>query len=219
MPKAFSEHEKKIIAERLLEQGYRQFSQYGLKKTNVEDLAKAAGISKGAFYGFYESKEALFMDVIEAAERRVRLEILAAVELPGPSARARLYAVLKKAFEMFEAIPLLQITSGSDYEALFRKIPEEKLHQHLASDREFFTSLIEHCRAAGIPIQAGADEIASLIYPLVPGFLDRENFGWSQTGGNLDLLLELIAAYCLGEVELRLQPTHRPDGVTTGEVQ
>ena len=78
--------------------GLQAFSAYGLKKTNVEEIAEAAGISKGAFYIFYESKEALFMDVIEQAEIRFRQEVLAAVDLPGPSPRARLFAVLKKAF-------------------------------------------------------------------------------------------------------------------------
>ncbi len=68
MPKGFTEYEKELIRKRLLEQGQRLFSAYGLKKTNIEEIAKAAGISKGAFYNFYESKEALFMEVIEQAE-------------------------------------------------------------------------------------------------------------------------------------------------------
>ncbi len=46
MPKAFSEREKELLTQRLLEQGYRLFSAYGLKKTNVEEIAQAAGISK-----------------------------------------------------------------------------------------------------------------------------------------------------------------------------
>ena len=54
MPKGFTEHEKELIGQRLLEQGYRLFSAYGLKKTNIEEIARAAGISKGAYYNFYE---------------------------------------------------------------------------------------------------------------------------------------------------------------------
>ena len=74
MPKGFTEHEKELIRKRLLKEGYKQFSAYGLKKTNIEELAEAAKISKGAFYLFYESKEALFMDVVEVAEQRYRQE-------------------------------------------------------------------------------------------------------------------------------------------------
>jgi AcrR family transcriptional regulator len=93
MPKAFTEQEKDWIRTRLVEQGYELFATYGLKKTNIEELTQASGISKGAFYLFYESKEALFMDVVELAEQRFRHEILEAIDQPGPSPRARLVAV------------------------------------------------------------------------------------------------------------------------------
>ncbi len=109
MPKGFSEREKELIRTRLVEEGYRQFSAYGLRKTNVEELARAARISKGAFYLFYESKEALFMDAAELAEQRFRQEVVATVDLPGPSPRARLLAVFRKAFDLLHTIPLLQL--------------------------------------------------------------------------------------------------------------
>jgi AcrR family transcriptional regulator len=37
----------------LLRQGSTFLTTYGIRKTNVEDLTRAAGISKGAFYLFY----------------------------------------------------------------------------------------------------------------------------------------------------------------------
>ncbi|MEW5868215.1 MAG: TetR/AcrR family transcriptional regulator [Chloroflexota bacterium] len=213
MPRAFSEQEKELIGERLLEQGYKLFSTYGLKKTNVEDIAKAAGISKGAFYSFYESKEALLMDVIEEAEVRLRQEIFEVVDLPGPSPRARLYAILKKAFELFEEIPILQFFTGSDYDLLFRRVPAEKLQEHLASDQAFFNDLIARCHRSGIPIQVQPGEIASVLYPIVMAMLHSDESGWSNLSGNLNVLLELLAAYCLGEVELQLQD---PDKLASG---
>ena len=200
MPRGFTEQEKELIRARLLDQGYRLFSAFGLKKTSVEELATAAGISKGAFYIFYESKEALFMDVIELAEERFRQEILALIELPGPSPRARLLAILKRAFATFGTMPILQFLTGSDYDLLFRSVPAGKLQEHLTSDRSFFVELIARCQAAGIPIQAQADEIGSLLYALVLAVMHKDDFGPYTLGGALDLLLELVAAYCLGEV-------------------
>jgi AcrR family transcriptional regulator len=205
MPKAFTEHEKELIGKRLLEQGYKLFSAYGLKKTNIEEIANAAGISKGAFYKFYESKEALFMDVIEQAEIRVRQEVLAVIDLPGLSPRARLFAVLKKAFTLFESIPILQFFTGSDYGLLFRRIPAEKLQEHLASDRVFFEELITRCQNAGIPIRAQSEQIIGLLYPLVLSILHKEDLGPNNFSGSIDLLLEIVAAFCLGEVEIQLQ--------------
>jgi AcrR family transcriptional regulator len=214
MPKAFTEHEKELIGKRLLEQGYKLFSAYGLKKTNVEEIAKAAGISKGAFYRFYESKEALLMDVIEQAEIRVRQELLAVIDLPGPSPRARLFAVLKKAFILFEAIPILQFFTGSDYDLLFRRVPAEKLQEHLASDRVFFEELITRCRKAGIPIRAQSEQISGLLYLLVLAILHKDDFALNNFSGSIDLLLELVAAFCLGEVEIQLQKPISPAPVS-----
>jgi AcrR family transcriptional regulator len=205
MPKAFTEEEKEWIRERLLQEGEKQFSAYGLRKTNIEELADAAGISKGAFYIFFESKEALFMDVIERAEEHFRREMLASIELPGPSPRARLLVVFKKGFSLLKTMPLLQFLTGSDYDRLFRRVPAERVQEHLASDRVFIQELIARCQKAGIPIQAQIEEISGLLYALVLTILHEEDFGPDQFGSTVDLLLELVAAFCLGEVEMQYQ--------------
>ena len=222
MPRGFTEHEKVLIRKRLLEQGYRQFSAYGLRKATVEELAEAAGISKGAFYLFYESKEALFMDVVELAEKRFRQEVSSAIDLPGPSHRARLLAVLKTASSLFKTIPLLQSFTGSDFDLLFRRIPAEKLQEHLASDRVFFEELIAHCQDAGIPIRARVEEMRGLLYALVLIILHEDDFVLSNFSGMADMLMELIAAFCIGEVEIQsrkpINPTPDPEEGTSNEL-
>ena len=210
MPKGFTEHEKELIRERLLKHGYKQFSAYGLKKTNIGELADAAKISKGAFYLFYESKEALFMDVAELAEKRQRQEVLAAIDLPGPSPRARLVAVFKKSLAVLKTTPILQFVTSSDYDLLFRRIPAEKLQEHLASDRVFFKELVARCQSAGIPIRAQPEEISALFYPLVLTTLHADDFGLYDFSASIDVLLELVAAFCLGEVEVQPQRPMRP---------
>ena len=207
MPKAFTEQEKELIRKRLLEQGYKQFSAYGLRKTNIEELAEASGISKGAFYLFYASKEALFMDVVEEVEQRFRQELFAMVDLPGPSPRARLFALLHHAFHRVKTIPLLQFLTGSDYDLLFRRVPPEILQEHVAHDRAFINELITRCQNAGIPIRVRPEEMISLLYPLVLTILHEDEYaGTFPMGGSVDVLLEVVAAVFLGEIELQLQP-------------
>jgi AcrR family transcriptional regulator len=203
MPKGFTAHEKDLINARLVEQGYKLFAAHGLKKTNVDELASAAGISKGAFYAFYESKEALFMDVMEHAEQRFRGEVLAVVDLPGPTPRARLLAVLQKAFSLLKTIPILQFFTGSDYDVLFRRLPAEKLQEHLASDRLFIEELVSRCRSAGMPIQVSVEELSGLLYALVITRLHEDDFGPNSFSGTVDTLMELIAAFCLGEIAIQ----------------
>lgn len=207
MPKAFTAQEKELIRKRLLEQGHKQFSAYGLRKTNIEELAEAAGISKGAFYLFYASKEALFMDVVEQVEQRFRQELFAMVDLPGPSPRARLFALLQHAFHRVKTIPLLQFLTGSDYDLLFRRVPPETFQEHVAHDRAFVNELITRCRNAGIPLRVQSEEIISLLYPLVLTTLHEDEYaGAFPLGGSVDVFLEVIAALWLGEIELQLQP-------------
>jgi len=205
MPKGFTENEKTLIREQLLSEGYKQFSAYGLRKTTIGGLARAVNISTGAFYQFYESKEALLMDVIELAEQRFRQEMLAVLDRPGPSPRARLYAVFKSAFDLLKTTPILQFFSGSDYDLLFRRVPPDKLREHLDSDKLFFRDLFVRCIDAGIPISVQPEEAVALMYPLVLAVMHAEDFGQTEIDSGVDRLLELLAAYFLGEVELQLQ--------------
>jgi AcrR family transcriptional regulator len=205
MPKGFTDHEKELIGKRLLEQGYRQFSAHGLKKTTVEELAAAAGISKGAFYLFYGSKEALFMDVIEQVEKNIRQQILAVIDLPGPSPRARLLAILKKAYTVFGEMPILQFVTGSDYDLLFRRIPQEALQEHLRNDRAFIEEMVSRCQNAGISIRVSIEQIIGVLYLLVLSMLHQEDLDLKEFSGSMDVLLELAAAFFLGEIELQVQ--------------
>ena len=202
MPKAFSERERELIRARLIAAGDQQFSAHGLKKTNIDELARAARISKGAFYLFYGSKEALFMDVMEEVERRYRADFLAVVDRPGPSPRARLLAVLKAGFDLLNSTPILRYFNGGDYDWLLRGVPPEKLQAHLASDQAFFETLVARCQAAGIPIVVPPQAIGRLLYPLVLARMHADSLGTAEVSRSVDVLLELVAAYCVGEVAL-----------------
>ena len=200
---------KQLIRGRLLSVGHRQCSAHGLKKTTIEGLAAAVGMAKGASYVFYASKEELFIDVVEQAELRFRQEVLSTADLPGPTPRARLLAVLKKALLLVKTIPILQFITGSDYDRLMQGIPEGILQEHLAADRKFFEELITRCQEAGIPIRPRADEIGSLVYPLVLPILHVDASSRINLGGNIDAPLELVAAFCLGEVDIQTRnPIH-----------
>lgn len=52
--------------------GKQSWTQYGYKKTSVDELCRQAGISKGAFYLFFESKEALFCEVLCSVQEQAK---------------------------------------------------------------------------------------------------------------------------------------------------
>ena len=62
---AFSQEENALIRQSLLAEGRRCAVTVGMRKTSVEQLTEAAGISKGSFYKYFASKEMLFLAVLE----------------------------------------------------------------------------------------------------------------------------------------------------------
>ncbi len=55
----------------LLAAARREFVTHGIVRARIEDLTQACGLSKGAFYLHFESKEALFRELVEALQAQV----------------------------------------------------------------------------------------------------------------------------------------------------
>lgn len=86
----------------LLEAALAVFSQRGFRNTRLDDVADAAGVTKGAIYHYFDTKEELLLSVIDhyqaAAFGRAE-EALANREL---SAAERIEQVVKKIFQPTE---------------------------------------------------------------------------------------------------------------------
>ena len=62
---AFSEEQNESIRKELIREARHCGVTIGMRKTSVEQLAEAVGISKGSFYKFFDSKELLFFAALE----------------------------------------------------------------------------------------------------------------------------------------------------------
>lgn len=63
----------------ILAAGRKLFQQYGLRKTTMQDIARAVGKSKSSLYYYFASKEALFEELVESAMRETLAEVAQAV--------------------------------------------------------------------------------------------------------------------------------------------
>ncbi len=64
MPKVFNENDKNLIRENLIKFGLEALESNGYKAASVEKIANQAGIAKGTFYNFFQSKEQFFYEVM-----------------------------------------------------------------------------------------------------------------------------------------------------------
>lgn len=199
MPKAFSNQEKEIIRKKLLEKGKECFEKYGLKKTNVEDLTQAAGISKGAFYLFYRSKEELFLEILEGFEAQFREELFSHVLNPGMPARENFRELLKKAFLTWESSVMLKNFSQEEFEYLVRKLPPEKVEQHILNDDAFVAQFIQKWQEQGLSLSADPKTVSGLLKALFFVSLHKDDLGKDAYPGTMELLIDLITAYLVPE--------------------
>ncbi len=73
MPKVVPEY-KEQARTRIIEQALEMFSERGFYRTRMVDIADSLGVSKGAIYQYFESKEQLFVEALRHhGERRAEV--------------------------------------------------------------------------------------------------------------------------------------------------
>ena len=85
---------------RILDAALGEFSAHGLAGARMEQIAAAAAVNKALLYYYFESKEQLYIAVLEMVSERMRENLMAVFELPA-SAGERL---LRTALQHFDRI-------------------------------------------------------------------------------------------------------------------
>lgn len=137
MPRAFDERQRAAIDTALKRAALEAMQAGGMRSCSVASLCRAAGISKGAFYGFYPSKEALVIGLLREAETELRGELTACLHTRDP-----LRAVLTRMFEAVSTHPLLALlASPEDFAWLSHSLPPEVLAEAREDDVRWFGQL------------------------------------------------------------------------------
>ena len=140
---AFTEEQNETIRRNLIREARCCGVTVGMRKTSVEQLTEAVGISKGSFYKFFDSKELLFFAVLEDihtecfAAAQKSLQENAAIDPASRTAAAILAACRwlseTKAFVFIE----------NDAEFLLHRLPEEVKNAHYHDDEMHIRLLLE----------------------------------------------------------------------------
>jgi AcrR family transcriptional regulator len=108
MRRAVSEEDKSFRRDAILAAAKKVFAKKGFHATTMADIAKAAHLSYGSVYWYFDSKDALFHALMESEEAALRDHIATALAgVDGDALAADPYAALRRAvqatFEFFEA--------------------------------------------------------------------------------------------------------------------
>lgn len=194
MPRGFTAQERELIRGTLLEQGRRLFEIHGLMKTSVDDLARAAGISKGAFYKFFDSKEELFFEILEGLEADFREQVFQDSFQDEPEPQHRFEELLRRALSLWERTPLLKNFSREEYARVVRKLPHQRVQEHFQRDERFLSDFIRRWSDRGYPMHAGPHGLAGILKTLFYACLHKEEFTAQEYSEAMELLIPSIAA-------------------------
>ena len=59
------------------------FGQKGYKATGISEIAKQAKVAVGSFYNYYDSKEAIFLDIYVEENKRIRQKMMEEIDWQG----------------------------------------------------------------------------------------------------------------------------------------
>lgn len=174
MASAFSPTERETIDKLLVQAARHYAATIGIRKTTLEQLTQQAGISKSAFYKFYESKEHLFFRILEewrSQVYRAAEEALKAHEhLP---LKERVAKTLMAAFDTMERGGMLAAFTD-ELAYLLRRLPPELLEATYQTDEQHIAALIDLC---GTQFTVPKEMVQAALMTLVTSLLAHQRVG------------------------------------------
>jgi AcrR family transcriptional regulator len=193
MARAFSEYERENIRRKLIAEGRKKFAAFGLKKTGIDDLVQAAGISKGSFYAFFGSKEELYLEVIEAEESSFRETVMARVAECGPANPLKTF-ILEGLKIMGTNSLIQQVLRRDGLEQVLRAVPPAQLARHLRADEDWMREVVVEWQKQGLIADVDPGAVVGAIVFLITSTLHKDVLGGDSYPEAMNLLVDLVVS-------------------------
>jgi TetR/AcrR family transcriptional regulator, transcriptional repressor of aconitase len=158
---------------RLLNAAWQVFAQKGFEGCSVDELVERAGYSKGAFYSNFESKDAIFLELLKEhkAEMLGRLEELLEADC-GVNELLRRLEIYNRDLEkdMIWCLLSVEFQVRAAREPAFRKLFLELSRIDQIKVARFIKTLFER---AGVRLPAKAEHLAAAFLALIQGLALR----------------------------------------------
>lgn len=168
MAKKFTEIEKENIKNKIISNCKDSWSNVGYKKTSVDELCKKSGISKGAFYLFYSSKEDLFFEILIDVQKNLKKIMINSLNIN--STKEDLSKMLKLVYREYSKNNFIAETNNPDFISLMNKVPKDKLDE---VDYRGKNNLREEIKKTNLKFKIEEDKGLAVIGVLFSMVLDK----------------------------------------------
>jgi AcrR family transcriptional regulator len=177
---------------KILESAIKLFSNRGFNASSVDDICADAGISKGAFYHHFESKQALFLALLDNWLQAVNKAIEASKDQTAP----------ETFMQMTEAFPYIFETAGEGLPMFFefwlqasrdKQVWEASIAPYRRYHK-YFTSLIKKGVEEGSFVEVKPELASRMIVSTAMGLflqslLDPKGANWEEVARESTTLL------------------------------
>ncbi|MFX0095654.1 MAG: TetR/AcrR family transcriptional regulator [Candidatus Hodarchaeota archaeon] len=201
MSKTFSDEEIRIIKAQLIEKGIELFGKQGIRRTSIDELIKGVGIAKGTFYKFYDSKEHLFMDVLQKIEVDLSQELTKVMNQENKPFKELFKLFFKFQFDIAESHPIIQILlQEGEMSQLYRKVSVEALMKSRGFQNNFLLKFIREGQEKRLLINKDSKILLALFQAVIMMCNYRDYIGESYHQ-MIELLIEILADYLVVEMK------------------
>lgn len=121
----------------ILDAGRAEFLERGFKSASLRNIVKTAGVTTGAFYGYFSGKEALFAALVEEHAKAIMNIFMSAQESfeekinhMGVESRTSLNEIVDYIYEHFDEFKLIICKSeGTSYENFIHSMVEIEVEE------------------------------------------------------------------------------------------
>ena len=187
MPKIVSEEERGLVKDAMYDATIGLIRKKGVRKVTVDDITEAVGISKGAFYMYYPSKEVCIDEVLKQNEKALfaRMEEIMQQDLRD---RERCAALIREV--MLSQDSLILFLSPADLEILLRKLPAEYREREAKKSDDYFKRSLELLKVGNDKMEAVA-----MLTDCLSVVASNEMFSERGKQEALDVLVMAMADY------------------------
>ncbi len=180
MGKAFTLEEKRLIRERLLEVGEKFFIEKGLKKTGLQEITREVGIGLGSFYNFFETKEKLFLELLDIYNARIFVVQKKVLDNQIKVGKIDMEELVNVTFDTYKKMPgyMMIFERNEEYDYLLSKISEEEKNTILSKDKEVLAYFLGVLETQGYYVEKrGVEIVEGILQHMFIGLVNRYIIG------------------------------------------
>lgn len=195
MPREFTPVERERIRETIRETGRALFARHGLVKTTIADLTDPAGVADSTFYAFYDSKESLYLELLEEQGEAIAERIVGGSFERYDDPERAIAAFLRAICEEIETNPLVrQLVVEEELDRFREGLTDAEREADRQQSVGYFLPYVEAWYEAGDLRGPDPETVAHAIRAVTFITLHREDVGPERYPAVRDLLVEAVAA-------------------------